>query len=335
MSLRLSHTLLALTVFTAGCGILQPSANQLVSKPAIAPTGTTIAYAVMKDSGMNGDRTATVELATPVSAGFATQAIVHKWVREDIFQYDVTLKVFDADTNGYVDFSPALVVSVRQKDAGGGLNQAVFTGLSHGKKYRASIVARGNNGGTAADTVLNANTDTHVDYDFTAYQDVEDTLTQHAKITFDAVAFNGTANTVITGPDDGTYSNPTGNPTTSTGRSFVATLTASVNYGAWGWDIVGMGYSNLDMSPIRCSDGQLHAPNFVLVEASDGRTFNYGRYDVNDTVSHGVTLRSGVIEWWMYAGQWNPKNIHEVRVRTRFDGGAVTGLGSVQATASI
>jgi len=65
----------------------------------------------------------TVQLAAPTDGDFETQAIVHRWVVADVFQYDVTLKVWDAKANAYVDFTDGfgrpqpLTVVAQQKGA--------------------------------------------------------------------------------------------------------------------------------------------------------------------------------------------------------------------------
>jgi hypothetical protein len=70
--------------------------------------------------------------------------------------------------------------------------KAVFTHLDRGTKYQVGIVATGNNGGTAGTSTLNAATPTQAIYDFTAAQDVQDTLTSSLTVALDPVPFSGT-----------------------------------------------------------------------------------------------------------------------------------------------
>ena len=217
----LSAGFVAGSILLAGCGHA-PTALVADSQQAAATSQAAIAdlfaAAPSAQTPSASKVSVTVQLSAPTDGEFDTQAIVHRWVVADVFQYDVTLKVWDAKINAYVDFTDGfgrpqpLTVVALQKGASK-QDKAVFKGLSQGKKYRAFVVAKGNKGGTAPETVLNAKTSTTADFDFTAKQDVEDTLTEKAKIEFDSVAFSGNANVVIETPDEGTYSNPTGRPT--------------------------------------------------------------------------------------------------------------------------
>lgn len=320
---KLGVAILSLSLMGAGCAVQVPAATK--SAPVM------MAGAKIMDSGLKGDRTVSVQLQDPMASGYSAQSIVHKWVKNDIFQYVVTLKIYNAATGNYDDFSPALSVVVPQK--GGNFDRAVFTGLSQGAKYRTCVVAQGNNGGTAADIVLNSHTSAYVDYDFTATQDVEDTLSGAAKIIFDTVAFNGSATTIIQGPDDGTFSNPTERPGAAAAHAPIA-LTTHVNYNAWGWDIVSTGVTNLDMSPILCSDGQLHTPNSFVAVPLDG-TLNPATIHASYPNWFDANTASGNYQWWMYAGQWAQYGVHTVGVKSSFnDGQGVTGLSAIQATAS-
>lgn len=166
--------------------------------------GATQPYTIIANSGQAGNRAIAVTLLAPQDGAYTSQATVHRWVDADIFQYDVTLKAWDG--SAFTDLpKPLTVVVPRKQDP---KTRAVFTNLRHGQIYQVSVVAKGNVGGTAPETVLNTAPATAV-FDFTASQDVEDTLSTNLRVVFDAVDFNGSGSTTIEAPEDGTYRNPT------------------------------------------------------------------------------------------------------------------------------
>ena len=173
--------------------------------PGKAPTPVASADAVTAASALGGNRTVSVTMLPPQDAAYRTAAIVHRWVDHDIFQYEATLKVWNGTS--YVDLQTPLTVVVPRKGQAP-KSRAVFTNLRQGQRYQVAIAARGNVGGTAATTLLNTNTPTAAVFDFTAGQDVEDTITSNVQVTFDSVAFNGSGTTTIVAPADGTYTNP-------------------------------------------------------------------------------------------------------------------------------
>lgn len=197
-------------MLSAGCAMKSPVANG----PAAVGTAAQAASAqpVVADSRMGGTKTVAVTIAPPKDgafasrAGYAVQTVQHHWVADDIYQYTATLKVWNG--TDYIDFSTPVQVVVPQKGSAP-KTRAVFTNLKQGTKYRVELSAEGNDGGTAADTVLNAGTPTTAVFDFTATQDVEDTLSSTLTVTFDQVAFSGTGTATVGTPADGTYQNPT------------------------------------------------------------------------------------------------------------------------------
>lgn len=199
-----------LMLLAAGCSAPSPVANG----PATVGTAAQAASAqpVVADSHMGGTKTVAVTIAPPKDgafasrAGYAVQTVQHHWVAGDIYQYTATLKVWNG--TDYVDFTTPMNVVVPQKGTAP-KTRAVFTNLKQGTKYRVELRAEGNNGGTAADTVLNAATPTTAVFDFTATQDIEDTLASTLTVTFDQVAFSGTGTATVGTPADGTYQNPT------------------------------------------------------------------------------------------------------------------------------
>jgi len=182
----------------AGCGTLSPGSER-AGRALTAVVN--LPHAVVQDSGMQGDCALAVQLDQATFSGFRSQAVVHAWGPADIYQYEVTLRTLDTTSGHYEDFDPPLTAIVPMKGQDNPYNRAVFTHLRQGFRYRAEIVAKGNVGGTAAEQVLNSVTGTAVDYDFSAAQDVEDTLYQRVKVILDPAAFQGTANLILVTPD--------------------------------------------------------------------------------------------------------------------------------------
>jgi hypothetical protein len=173
--------------------------------PGTAPGPVSHSDAVTAASALGGSRTVSVMMLPPQDAAYQTAAIVHRWVDNDIFQYEATLKVWDG--TAYADLQTPLTVVVPRKGPAP-KNRAVFTNLRQGFRYQVSVVARGNVGGTAATTLLNSNVPAAAIFDFTAAQDVEDTIASNVQIAFDSVPFNGSGTTTIVAPAEGTYTNP-------------------------------------------------------------------------------------------------------------------------------
>ncbi|MDB5100178.1 MAG: hypothetical protein JWM80_4599 [Cyanobacteria bacterium RYN_339] len=92
--------------------------------------------------GADGRADVTIRLAPTV------QAAARAWHGADVFAYDVNLLV--EQEGAFVDPPASLTAVVLPANP-----RAVFTGLAPGR-YEAHVTARGNQGGTAADTVLNA-----------------------------------------------------------------------------------------------------------------------------------------------------------------------------------
>lgn len=90
-------------------------------------------------------------------------AAVRSWRAADVFQFDVTLQVHDPLADTFIAPPTPLLATLPQKPTP--TTRATFAGLVAGGRYRASIVARGNAGGTAPDAVLNATRPTTVEFD--------------------------------------------------------------------------------------------------------------------------------------------------------------------------
>ena len=153
---------------------------------ALAPAGCTSAPLAGPAAPTAREATSavlTLQVAPPDLYGLL--AVVRKWQPTDVFEYDVTLQRWNGST--FVGLVPALTVVVPRAAA----TRAVFMRLRQGTRYQASVVARGNTGGTAATTVLNATVPAAATFDMTAGQDVVDAPTASATVTLDTVPFDG------------------------------------------------------------------------------------------------------------------------------------------------
>lgn len=147
---------------------------------------------------------ASISLETPKQAVFSTQAIVHKWVDADIYQYEASLRLKAG--KAFSDFDPPVVIVIPRKSSAA-KSKGHFTNLRQGEIYQVLVLAKGNAGGTLPSTLLNGSPGTAV-FDFSAHQDVHDTLEATLGIMFDAVPFSGTGTTIVQAPADGKFQNP-------------------------------------------------------------------------------------------------------------------------------
>lgn len=195
--MRKHFPILAFAVF-ALIGCAQP---HNLSQPPVSSFDADEAVTV--DGGTPNGCTAVIRI-TPVDDGdFLTQDLIHRWVNADIYQYEVTLKYYSGSS--YINFVPALTVVVPRKVSP--KTKAYFTNLKQGRRYQAYLTAKGDNGGTAATTVLNTTPATTL-FDFSATNDVQDTLTANMQITFDNAPFDGSGTATMLTPLDGTFQNP-------------------------------------------------------------------------------------------------------------------------------
>lgn len=171
-------------LMVAGCGR---------SPALLTPNSDT----VVADLGNSGGPSIAVKLAA-VEGNYTSQALVHRWVEADIYQYEATLKLGGQ--------SLTTVVVPRK---GTPKTTALFTNLRQGQLYEVAVVAKGNVGGTQADTVLNQRTQTVARFDFTAPQDTENSAHSDVQVSLDPVAFNGSGDVTILPPQEGGYANPT------------------------------------------------------------------------------------------------------------------------------
>lgn len=152
-----------LTLMLAGCGLPYPAT------PVSAEASCTATLAI-------------------VPPHYTIQSTARRWLATDIYEYDVSLQAWNGTS--YADLSPPVTVALPPS----GTTRAVFTHLRRGVRYQARLVIRGNPGGTAPDSVLNAHsTRTPPVFDFSASQDVEDTVSATFQDDLDAVDFSGTA----------------------------------------------------------------------------------------------------------------------------------------------
>lgn len=150
-------------------------------------------------SSLNRPSPVTARIAVSVGAakGYRTQATVHRWVASDVYSYDLSLA--DGSSSG------APVVATTSILAQGSPNEAVFSHLSAGHLYQATIQAMGNVGGQGSSPlqVLNTQTPATVDIDLLADQNLPTVVTATATVTLDSVPFSGTL-TVPVGAPSGT-----------------------------------------------------------------------------------------------------------------------------------
>lgn len=159
--------------------------------------------AVQVSGGVDKGRTLEITILPASAATFATQAVIHKWVDNDIFEYRVALKFHDG--KAFVDMQQPLGVVVPRK--GNAKNKAVFSNLKQGFKYQVEMLAYGNNGGGLASTLLTTLPTTSI-YDFTGLNDVEDTVIATLRVVFDQVAFSGNGSAAVAAPADGAFKSP-------------------------------------------------------------------------------------------------------------------------------
>jgi hypothetical protein len=140
----------------------------------------------MPDLGTSPNRTITIELPAPSYELFAT---TRRWRPTDVYLYTVRLTRWNG--SAFVDLPTPLVVFLPQK--GTPKTLARFANLAQGRRYRATVTAWGNAGGTAASLALNTQSPSIADFDFSAVQDVQDALWRMPGVTLDSVPFSGTA----------------------------------------------------------------------------------------------------------------------------------------------
>ena len=166
-----------------------PIGNRLTLLPAFENDTAVI------DSGLNGRQTLTVSLLAPKDGSFRSQAPVHRWTSQDIYQYDLALS-----GGGLANPLAATLIPSN------GHTKAAFTHLKVNtpEPYQLTVVARGNQGGTAPDLILNSQNPATQRFSFAGDNDVEDTQNIQVSIQLDSVPFNGTADVGLQ-PVDGGY----------------------------------------------------------------------------------------------------------------------------------
>ncbi len=129
------------------------------------------------------------ELRVTVSASaMETQAVSRRWRASDIYQYEVSLRRWDGAS--FVDLSPPLTVVLPQK--GEARHEARFVNLRHGERYRVDVLAKGNAGGTAPETLLNSEVPCTLDVDMRGAQDVLGLRHERVSVRLDPVPFAAT-----------------------------------------------------------------------------------------------------------------------------------------------
>lgn len=159
-------------------------ARALTAFLALTLTGCGLSHPAMRLPG-EAACTATLAIAPP---RYAIQSTARRWLATDVYEYDVSLQVWNGTS--YADLDPPVTVALPRAGAA----RAVFTQLRRGRRYRARVVIRGNPGGTAPTTILNAHSTRPAPvFDFTPSQDVADAVSATFQDELDPVDFSGTA----------------------------------------------------------------------------------------------------------------------------------------------
>lgn len=134
------------------------------------------------------------------AAGPEVMAVARRWLPSDIVQLTVRLTRWNG--TAFVDLPQPVEVVLPQK--GSPVMHARFSNLAQGRRYRATVTAWGNAGGTAPMFPLNTLSPSLVDFDLSAAQNVQDALWRVSALKLDPVPFNGTAVIVPLGAPNGT-----------------------------------------------------------------------------------------------------------------------------------
>lgn len=177
-------------VSAAGCGKIptaHPAASSAVQSVAVQGDQ------VIADTAQGGDKSLEITFGSK-DAAFTSQSIVHRWVSQDVVEFDVTLS---ANGQGIV------TVPVMMKD---GQTSAIFDHLKLGTQYTVTVVARGNDGGdpTQPLQVINSQTPATGTILFQGNQDVDNSQSLTINVQLDNVVFDGNASVSVK-TTDGSY----------------------------------------------------------------------------------------------------------------------------------
>lgn len=202
--------LVGLLSLIAACSQAAP-----VTAPATGAAGS--ASALTMDLGAPNGRTASLSFSPAEARAYQLMAPIaaHHWVAADVYEYDVNLQVRGGTAGNYTYADLATPVNVSLPTSGAGAKTtAVFNNLAQGQYYRAFVTAKGSPGRVDNSTVMNHDaTADYGDFDFTAAQNVAQSLDDVVTVHFDSVAFNGSGTVTFASPADGAYANPTSAPT--------------------------------------------------------------------------------------------------------------------------
>jgi len=241
------------------------------------------------DLAQGGQAKATLRLGS-LGEDRSVQAIRHRWVKADIYEYDVTLSL-----NGHA----LTTVAVHCPNGDG---TAQFTHLRPGVKYDVSVVVKGNVGGTASTTVLNTQTPATGAFDFTGSGDLNDQVSVTIRCQLDSTPFDGTG-TVVLNPIDGQFTGPTASESgvvlcdTASG-SFPVTHPSCLAFDSHGR--VWVTRRSPDGVDVLSSNGHPLAsyavgqiPYGIVIDAADNVWFNnYGSNTLTELNSAGQTVRT-------------------------------------------
>lgn len=153
--------------------------------------------------------TARVSLAS--AARLLNAPAPHRWTVSDVYEYVATLSMRRPDQT-FSAVSGAAPVVLPQK-GGSAQSVASFPGLVRGNVYRVDVVAKGNPGGTAATTVMNAVTPTQVTLDLTQGA-IATTISAQATVVLDPLQADPGGEFHLTPPSaDGQFAAPSASPT--------------------------------------------------------------------------------------------------------------------------
>ncbi|MBI6547060.1 MAG: hypothetical protein HY692_09715 [Cyanobacteria bacterium NC_groundwater_1444_Ag_S-0.65um_54_12] len=133
------------------------------------------------------------ELVLATTSYASVQTLRHRWQSSDIYHYEIELEQWHHD--GYVSLNPPVRIILPQQ--GEVKMTAQLSNLKQGKKYRVTVRAWGNIGGTAAEKLLNSVTPSVAYFDLTGDQDLDSVHSQQVTIIFDPVLFSGKATVLV------------------------------------------------------------------------------------------------------------------------------------------
>lgn len=143
---------------------------------------------------------------TVAPSTYQLAGIVHRWEADDVHTFDVTL--YEAYATELIKVGETLEVPAASPVAN-------FTNLSTDKPYKVGVLARGNQGGTAAEIVLNENTPSLTPIQWLFFESVDGVVkaTIDATVALDPVEADPGFSIEIGMPEEGRFAEPTATET--------------------------------------------------------------------------------------------------------------------------